>query len=100
MKNGGAPAPTEGPSYRALPRPGRAYPDGVDVSGVGRLLVIAAVVIAVVGVVLILVGRGLIPRLPGDISIERDNFRFYFPLGTSIVVSVVLTLVLNLFLRR
>jgi hypothetical protein len=100
MKNGGAPAPTEGPSYRALTGPGRAYPDAVDVSGADRLLLIAGVVIAVVGVVLILVGRGLIPRLPGDISIERDNFRFYFPLGTSIVVSVVLTLVLNLLLRR
>ena len=42
----------------------------------------------------------LIPRLPGDIAIERGNFRFYFPLGTSIVVSLVLTLLLNLFLRR
>jgi hypothetical protein len=102
MKNGGAPAPAGRPSYRAPRRPGpeRAYPPSMDLSGVGRLLLILAVVIAVVGVILILVGRGLIPRMPGDISIERDNFRFYFPLGTSIVVSVVLTLVLNLFLRR
>jgi len=46
------------------------------------------------------VGRGLIPRLPGDITIERKNFRFYFPLGTSILVSVVLTVLLNLFFRR
>jgi hypothetical protein len=67
----------------------------VDLSGLGRLLLILAVVIAVVGVILILAGRGLIPRLPGDISIQRDNFRFYFPLGTSILVSVVLTLLLN-----
>lgn len=72
----------------------------MDLSGFGRLLLIVAVVIAVIGVVLILAGRGLIPRLPGDIAVERKNFRFYFPLGTSILVSVVLTLLLNLFLRR
>jgi hypothetical protein len=72
----------------------------VDLSGLGRVLLVLAVVIAVVGVILILAGRGLIPRLPGDIAIERKNFRFYFPLGTSILVSVVLTLLLNLFLRR
>jgi DUF2905 family protein len=72
----------------------------MDLSGVGRLLLVLALVIAVVGVILILAGRGLIPRLPGDIAVERRNFRFYFPLGTSILVSLVLTLLLNLFLRR
>jgi predicted membrane channel-forming protein YqfA (hemolysin III family) len=72
----------------------------MDLSGLGRILLVVALVIAVIGVVMILAGRGLIPRLPGDIAIERKNFRFYFPLGTSIVVSVVLTLLLNLFLRR
>lgn len=68
--------------------------------GLGRVLLILAVVLAVMGVILILAGRGLIPRLPGDISIERRGFRFYFPLGTSILVSLILTIVLNLFLRR
>jgi hypothetical protein len=72
----------------------------MDLSGLGRILLVVALVIAVIGVVMILAGRGLIPRLPGDIAIERRNFRFYFPLGTSILVSVVLTLLLNLFLRR
>ncbi len=72
----------------------------MDLSGIGRLLLILAVVLAVVGVILVLVGHGVIPRLPGDIAVERRNVRFYFPLGTSIVVSVVLTLLLNLFLRR
>jgi hypothetical protein len=72
----------------------------MDLSGVGRLLLILAVVIAVVGVVLLLAGRGLIPRLPGDISFGRGNARFYFPLGTSILISVVLTVLLNLLLRR
>jgi Protein of unknown function (DUF2905) len=39
-------------------------------------------------------------RLPGDITVEREGFTFYFPLATSIVVSIVLTLLLNLFFRR
>jgi hypothetical protein len=72
----------------------------MDLSALGRLLLFIAVLIAVVGLVLVAVGRGLIPRLPGDITIERKNFRFYFPLGTSILVSVVLTVLLNLFFRR
>lgn len=63
-------------------------------------MLIFAAVIALVGLILMAAGKGLIPRLPGDISIERKNFRFYFPLGTSILVSVILTLLLNLFFRR
>jgi hypothetical protein len=72
----------------------------MDLSGLGRLLLIVAAVVAVVGLILVAVGKGLVPRLPGDITIERKNFRFYFPLGTSILLSVVLTLLLNLFFRR
>jgi hypothetical protein len=72
----------------------------VDLSGLGRVLLILAVVIAIVGVILLLVGRGVIPRLPGDISFGRGNTRFLFPLGTSILISIVLTVLLNLFLRR
>lgn len=72
----------------------------MDLSGLGRILLIVAVVIAVVGLILVLTGRGVIPRLPGDIVVERKNFRFYFPLATSLVVSVILTVLLNLFLRR
>lgn len=76
------------------------YPGSVDLSGLGRILLIFAVVIAVIGLMLVLAGKGVIPRLPGDIIVERKNFRFYFPLATSILVSVVLTVLLNLFLRR
>jgi hypothetical protein len=69
----------------------------------GRTLLVAGAVVALVGAVLIVAERfpGLrIGRLPGDVSIERERFRFYFPLGTSLVVSIVLTLVLWLFGRR
>jgi hypothetical protein len=72
----------------------------MDMTGLGRLLLVIAAVIAVVGLLLVAAGKGLIPRLPGDITIERRNVRFYFPLGTSILLSVVLTLLLNVFFRR
>jgi uncharacterized membrane protein YidH (DUF202 family) len=72
----------------------------MDLSGLGRILLTVAALIAVIGVLLILAGRGVLPRLPGDIAIERGDTRFYFPLGTSILVSVILTIVLNLFLRQ
>ena len=71
--------------------------------GLGRTLLIFAAVLAVVGVLLILADRfpgSRIGRLPGDISVERGNFRFYFPLATSVVVSVVLSLLLWFFRGR
>ena len=63
--------------------------------GLGKALIIVGLVIAAIGVMLTLVGR--IPwlgRLPGDIYIKRENFTFYFPLATSILISLVLSLIL------
>jgi hypothetical protein len=63
----------------------------------GRLLIVLGLVIAAVG---LLVTMGLpIGRLPGDFTIRRGNVSFYFPLATSILASVVLTLLLMLFRR-
>jgi hypothetical protein len=67
------------------------------------MLLVLGAVIALVGVLFIVAERfpGLrIGKLPGDIAVERDRFRFYFPLGTSIVLSILLTLVLWLVGRR
>jgi hypothetical protein len=64
---------------------------------VGKGLVVVGLLIAFVGV-LVMWGVPL-GRLPGDFSYERGNTRFYFPLTTSILVSVVLTLLMA-FLRR
>lgn len=67
----------------------------------GRFLVVVGVVAVLAGVVLMLAPR--IPwlgRLPGDIAITRGPVTVYFPLVTSIVVSIVVTLLLNLFWRR
>jgi hypothetical protein len=65
----------------------------------GRLLIVFGLIAAALGVVLYhadLLGFLRLGRLPGDISIRRGNFRFYFPLTTSIVVSLVVTFVLYL----
>jgi hypothetical protein len=69
----------------------------------GRILVVLGLAVAALGVLLLVAERfpGLrIGRLPGDIAVERGNFRFYFPLGTSILISVILTLLFWLFGRR
>jgi Protein of unknown function (DUF2905) len=66
----------------------------------GRLLIIAGVVLLVVGTVLTLGVR--IPwlgNLPGDIRIQRDNVTIFIPLGTMVVVSLVLSLALSLLNR-
>ena len=67
----------------------------------GRVLVVAGVIAVLAGVVLMLTPR--IPwlgRLPGDIVIQRGPLTLYAPLMTSLVLSVVVTLLLNLFWRR
>ena len=70
-------------------------------SEIGRFLIIVGGLVVLVGLVLVLVPRmPWLGQLPGDIVIRRDNFTFHFPIVTSIVVSVVLTLLLNLFFRR
>ena len=64
----------------------------------GRLLIVIGLVIAAGGLLMTL---GLpIGRLPGDFSFKRGNFSFYFPLATSILASIILTLLMMLFGRR
>lgn len=63
----------------------------------GKLLFLVGLAIAGIGLLIML---GLpIGRLPGDIAVRRDNFSFYFPITTSIVLSIILTLLLRLFRR-
>jgi len=72
----------------------------VELSGLGRTLIFLGLGLLAVGAVLVVVGRlGGIPRLPGDILIRRGNFTFYFPLATSLLVSLILTLLFSLFRR-
>ena len=67
---------------------------------IGRAIMVAGGALFLVGLLLVLTGRlpGL-GNLPGDITIQRDNITIYMPCGTMIVISVVLTLVLNLISR-
>jgi hypothetical protein len=69
-------------------------------SGIGRTLLVFGAVLIVVGGALLLAERLGLGRLPGDLVVERKGFRVYAPIATSIIVSLVLTLLANLFLRR
>ena len=72
-----------------------------DFSGIGRVLLIVGLVIAAVGLALIFAGRiPWIGRLPGDFFWKGKNVSFYFPLTTSILVSLILTLILWFINRR
>ena len=72
---------------------------GMD--SLGKMLILFGVVLALLGGLLLLIGK--IPffgRFPGDIVIRREHWSFYFPLTTSIVISILLTLLFSLFSRR
>ena len=72
-----------------------------DWGGAGKAVTFIGVVLVLIGSVMVLVGKysgegnwlGWLGRLPGDIQIKRDSFSFYFPITTSILVSVVLSVV-------
>jgi predicted MFS family arabinose efflux permease len=64
---------------------------------VGKLLVVVGLVLSGIGLLMMLgVPFG---RLPGDFSVKRGNFSFYFPLATSIILSILLTLLFAIFRR-
>ena len=69
------------------------------VDAVPRMLIFAGVALIVAGVIWSVAERFGLGRLPGDIAIERENFRFYFPVTTSILISIVLSLLVWLFRR-
>ncbi len=72
--------------------------DGLDL---GRLLIIGGIALAVVGVIVVLAPNiPFLGRLPGDIRIEGENVRVFIPLGTMLLLSVILTIVLNVIGRR
>ncbi|OXT06410.1 hypothetical protein CE561_10655 [Thermoanaerobacterium thermosaccharolyticum] len=63
----------------------------------GKVLISIGVILVIVGIILLLGGKFGIGQLPGDIIIKRGNFTFYFPLMTSIIISLVLTIILWFF---
>jgi hypothetical protein len=68
------------------------------VTGLGRMLIVAGLVVAAVGALLLLSGKvPWLGRLPGDFLVRREKFTFFFPLATSLLISVILSLILWLF---
>ena len=69
--------------------------------GTGKLLLVLGGVIIIIGLIVYFGGNHLrwIGRLPGDIRVERENFRFYFPIVTMLLVSLVLTVIINIIRR-
>jgi hypothetical protein len=71
----------------------------MPLEGIGKVLLIAGGVIIVIG--LLFVFSQHIPffgKLPGDIFIKKDNFSFYFPIVTFIIISILLTIIINVIL--
>lgn len=67
---------------------------------VGRFLVLAGVVIVVLGLVFMVADKLPIGRLPGDIQFGGTRFKVYIPIATSILLSIIITIILNFFSRR
>jgi len=73
--------------------------DGIQ--HIGKMLLLLGIILAAIGGLMLIAGRiSWIGRLPGDILIQKKTFTFYFPLATSILVSIVLTLLFWLPGRR
>lgn len=75
-----------------------------DLAGIGRFLVAAGLVLAAIGLLLVIApqvpGLDRLGRLPGDILIQRGTTTIFIPIVTSILISLALTIILNLFIRR
>lgn len=72
----------------------------MELGQIARALIGFGVLLVVVGALLLLAQRLGLGRLPGDVVLKRPGFTFYAPLATSIIVSLLLTLLLNLWARR
>ncbi|WP_366922599.1 DUF2905 domain-containing protein [Metallumcola ferriviriculae] len=72
-----------------------------EMSAIGKMLLGLGIIISIIGLILIFGGK-LLPlgKLPGDIYIRKGNFTFYFPLVSGILISIILTILLNLLFRR
>lgn len=68
-------------------------------ANLSKVCLIAAAVFLVLGLLFFLLGKLNFQGLPGDIFVKKGNFSFYFPIVSCIVVSLILTLILNLFRR-
>lgn len=67
----------------------------------GKFVILAGVIVVIAGLLIYFFHNRLnwLGRLPGDIRIERENFKFYFPLATMLLLSLLLTLIINIIRR-
>ena len=73
----------------------------MDFSGFGKILIIFGIIIVLVGILLVFTGKiPWIGRLPGDFYLKGKNFTFYFPLASSILISIILSVIFYLFFRK
>ncbi|CAN5574793.1 hypothetical protein BH24ACT20_BH24ACT20_14880 [soil metagenome] len=72
----------------------------MGLENIGKLLIGGAVLLLVLGGVFLLLGRLGLDRLPGDLVFRRGNATVYFPIGLMILLSILGTILLNLFFRR
>ncbi|MBZ4681862.1 MAG: hypothetical protein JG778_937 [Thermodesulfobacterium sp.] len=72
-----------------------------EMSGFGKFLVLLGFCLILLGIFISILPKiPYIGKLPGDIYIKKDNFTFYFPLATCILISILLTIILNLLFRK
>ena len=72
----------------------------MDAAQIGKYLLVAALVLAATGGLLLLAGGLGLGRLPGDLAFGKKNVRVYVPIATSVILSIVATIVLNVLSRR
>lgn len=67
----------------------------------GKFVILAGVIVVIAGLLIYFFHNRInwLGRLPGDIRIERENFKFYFPLATMLLLSLLLTLIINIIRR-
>ncbi|OGI10663.1 MAG: hypothetical protein A3F80_04695 [Candidatus Melainabacteria bacterium RIFCSPLOWO2_12_FULL_35_11] len=74
----------------------------MDTTSIAKYLIFFGVILLLLGTVFYFLGKpGIgLGKLPGDIIIQKEKFTFYFPLATSIIISIALTIILSLFFKR
>ncbi|MEK6589727.1 MAG: DUF2905 domain-containing protein [Nitrospinota bacterium] len=72
-----------------------------ELDPLGKMLIFFGVILIIIGGLILLADKiPWIGRLPGDIFIQKKNFTFYFPIATSIIISIILTLIFSFLSRK
>ena len=73
----------------------------MDAAGLGKAIMVAGLLFVLVGLIILFAGKiPFVGKLPGDIHIQKPGFSLHFPIITCLLLSILLTIILNLFTRR